>query len=273
MSLVNVVMPTHNRSKLLDRAIKSVLAQTFTDYELIIVDDCSTDDTQQVVSGIKDSRIRYIKTERNSGGSMIPRKIGNKYSNSKYIAVLDDDDYWADKDKLALQVAYLESHEECIMVGTDWVAVDKDGNKLFYHNYPKSYRDIKKRLLFRNCFYHSAVMYRRESFIKMGGYGIIKKRMYHNFSDDYEMWLKMGTLGEIINLPVYGAGHIYTPYIKLSRLDQSYYMIMHMNLIKSFKKYYDNYYWAMIFRLLIVVYSILLSNSLKMKISKSARFS
>jgi glycosyltransferase involved in cell wall biosynthesis len=241
-------MPTHNRSKLLDRAIKSVLAQTFTDYELVIVDDCSTDDTQQVVSDIKDSRIHYIKTESNSGGSMLPRKIGNGYSDSKYIAVLDDDDYWVDKSKLALQVAYLESHDECVMVGTNAVITNGDKSKEVFYHYPNSYIEIKNRLLMYNCFYHASVMYRRDVFNIIGQYHIMGSGKYANFSNDYELWLRMGQAGEIVNLPIYGVGRIYnSPRLNIS--EQIYYMMQQIKIISRYKDYYSRYWLAIMFKI------------------------
>jgi glycosyltransferase involved in cell wall biosynthesis len=233
---------------MLKKAIESVLSQSFTDYEIIVVDDCSTDDTQQVVSDIKDLRIRYIKTERNSGGSMIPRKTGQGVSDSKYIAVLDDDDYWVDKSKLALQVAYLESHVECVMVGTNAVIANGDNSKVAFYHYPNSYIEIKNRLLLYNCFYHSSVVYRRDVFNIIGQYHIMGSGKYANFSNDYELWLRMGIAGEIINLPIYGVGRIYnTP--RLNIAGQVYYMIQQIKIIRHYKDYYARYWLAIMFKI------------------------
>ena len=192
MNLVSVIMLTYNRSKILSKAIKSVLDQSYSDYELIVVDDCSMDDTEEVVAQFKDKRIRYCKTQQNSGGSMIPRQIGLDVSKGKYIAILDDDDFWIDKHKLSLQVLYLETHPEAVLVGTDAIATNRAGSIIAHHHYPATFIEIKKKLLRQNCFYHSSVMYRKESCLDAGGYIAIKGGCYRNFTDDYELWLRMG---------------------------------------------------------------------------------
>ncbi len=88
---VTVVIATHNRASLLPRAVESVLAQTYTDYEVIIVDDCSSDDTQHVIAGFEDPRIRSFRHERNRGQSAA-RNTGIFNAKGQYIAFLDDDD-------------------------------------------------------------------------------------------------------------------------------------------------------------------------------------
>lgn len=90
---VSVIIPTYNRAHLIERAIKSVLNQTYRDFELIIVDDGSTDNTAKVVKSFNDGRIKYIKQQKNKGGSAV-RNIGIKAASGKYIAFLDSDDEW-----------------------------------------------------------------------------------------------------------------------------------------------------------------------------------
>lgn len=102
---VSVVIPTFNRAHLLLRAVQSVLNQTFTDFELIIVDDASTDNTQEVVESFGDLRIRYIKHEQNKGGGA-SRNTGIEAARGEFIAFLDSDDEWMPT-KLEIQVAAL----------------------------------------------------------------------------------------------------------------------------------------------------------------------
>jgi glycosyltransferase involved in cell wall biosynthesis len=89
--LVTVIIPTYNRARLLGRAIDSVLAQIFTDFELIIVDDGSVDNTRQLVLGYADQRIRYLRHERNQGANAA-RNTGVRAATGKYVAFLDSDD-------------------------------------------------------------------------------------------------------------------------------------------------------------------------------------
>jgi teichuronic acid biosynthesis glycosyltransferase TuaG len=107
---VSVITPAYNAAALINRTIQSVIDQTFTDWELIIVDDCSTDSTRDVVEAwsVKDSRIRLIALERNFGGPAGPRNVGVEMARGEYVAFLDADDIWHPR-KLEIQVAVLDS--------------------------------------------------------------------------------------------------------------------------------------------------------------------
>jgi glycosyltransferase involved in cell wall biosynthesis len=104
---VSIVIPTYNRAPLLGRAIGSVLAQSYTDFELIVVDDASTDNTVAVVKGLNDSRIRYLCHKTNLGGSAA-RNTGIMASRGEYVAFQDSDDEWL-PDKLEKQVELLNA--------------------------------------------------------------------------------------------------------------------------------------------------------------------
>lgn len=107
MPQVSVILPTHNRRKALQRAIQSVVDQTYSDYEIIVVNDGSTDDTADYLSTLKINTLRSIHSDRNSGGS-IARNQGIDHSNGEYIAFLDDDDAW-EPTKLEEQVPLLST--------------------------------------------------------------------------------------------------------------------------------------------------------------------
>ena len=91
--MVSIIIPTYNRESTIKRAIESVLNQTYKDIELIIVDDCSTDNTEDVVKSIEDSRLKYFKLEKNSG-ACVARNYGVAIANGEYIAFQDSDDEW-----------------------------------------------------------------------------------------------------------------------------------------------------------------------------------
>ena len=106
--LVSIIMPSYNTAKFISETIESVLAQTYTNWELIIVDDCSTDNTDEVVkSFLSDNRIKYIKNEKNSGAA-ISRNRALRESKGKWIAFLDSDDLWM-PEKLERQIAFMEA--------------------------------------------------------------------------------------------------------------------------------------------------------------------
>ena len=100
--LVSIIMPSYNTGKFIKETINSVLNQTYNNWELIIVDDCSTDDTEEIVNAIKDNRIKFLKNSTNSGAA-ISRNKAIKEAKGKWIAFLDSDDLWK-KEKLEKQI-------------------------------------------------------------------------------------------------------------------------------------------------------------------------
>jgi glycosyltransferase involved in cell wall biosynthesis len=117
--LVTVVVTTHNRAELVPRAIKSVLDQTFGDYELIVVDDCSTDGTEAVVGEFHDSRVRYIRHAAQRGLSAA-RNSGVRAGKGRYLAFLDDDDEWLPS-KLEKQIGLLEGSPDDVAMVYCWL--------------------------------------------------------------------------------------------------------------------------------------------------------
>ena len=130
---VSVIIPTYNRSDLLPRAINSVLNQTYQDFELIIVDDGSTDNTEEVIKEFQeqDKRIKYIKHDKNKGGSAA-RNTGIKAARAEYIAFQDSDDEWL-PEKLEKQMKVFESAPpEVGVVYTDMWRISKGEKKYWY---------------------------------------------------------------------------------------------------------------------------------------------
>ena len=121
---VTVVITTHNRADLLPRAVESVLAQTYTDYEIIIVDDCSSDDTQEVIAGLDDPRIRSFRHERNRGVSAA-RNTAIFNARGEYVALLDDDDEWLPMN-LELRVRRFDSASSKVGLVYGWRDVVDD---------------------------------------------------------------------------------------------------------------------------------------------------
>ena len=118
---VTAVIPVYNREKYLRGAIESILAQTFTDFELLVIDDGSTDGSREAIRSYHDPRIRLMCNETNQG---IPktRNRGIQFARGEYLAFLDSDD-WAYPERLAKQVAFLDSHPDYAAVGA-WIDVD-----------------------------------------------------------------------------------------------------------------------------------------------------
>ncbi len=123
---VSIVIPTYKRSAILKRSLKSVLAQTFQNYEVLVVDDCSGDDSETVVKDFGDRRIRYLKHQTNKGGSAA-RNTGVREATGEYVAFLDSDDEWL-PNKLEKQLALFSNIDESYCaVYTGFICVAADG--------------------------------------------------------------------------------------------------------------------------------------------------
>ncbi len=172
-------MPSYNTAKFIGQSIESVLNQTYQDLELIIVDDCSTDDTDAVVAAYTDKRIRYFKNEKNSGAA-VSRNNALREATGKWIAFLDSDDLW-EKDKLERQIAFM-SEKKYAFSYTEYVEMSEDGEENgVWVSGPKK---ITKRGMFRYCWPGClTVMYDAEK-IGLVQIADIKK------NNDYAMWLK-----------------------------------------------------------------------------------
>jgi glycosyltransferase involved in cell wall biosynthesis len=153
---LSVVMPVYNGEKYLEEAINSVLCQTFTDYELLIIDDGSTDSSIEIIKSIKDSRIRLLKNEKNQGVAYT-RNVGLKEAKGEYLAWMDCDDL-IEPNRLEIQIKYLRDNLEIGICGT---ALERFGDgkphvsKLFYDS-----KVIKAALLFYTSIRPATAMYR-----------------------------------------------------------------------------------------------------------------
>jgi glycosyltransferase involved in cell wall biosynthesis len=111
IKLISVILTNYNRSRLLNRSITSVLNQTYKNFELIIVDDCSTDSSEEIIKYYKkiDKRIRFFKTKKNSGNASVPRNLGVSKCKGRYVAFIDSDDYWYPH-KLSYQISNIKNY-------------------------------------------------------------------------------------------------------------------------------------------------------------------
>ncbi|MDQ3021681.1 MAG: glycosyltransferase family 2 protein [Bacteroidota bacterium] len=198
--LVSVIIPTYNRVDMLEKAIESVFEQSFCDWELIIIDDASTDETQEKMGELdaKEEKIRYMRIPRiiNKGISEY-LNIGLRSARGKYIARIDDDDYWCHKDKLKKQIEFMENNPEYVVVGGGVILVDEKGDELFRYLKKETDEEIRGFALFSNPFTHATVLFRKDIALKLGGYKNIKH------VEDMELWLRMGKVGKLHNLKEY----------------------------------------------------------------------
>ncbi len=125
--LVSIIMPSWNTGRFIAETINSVIAQTYSNWELLIVDDCSTDDTDKIVASFKDNRIKYFKNERNSGAALT-RNRALREAKGEWIAFLDSDDLWAPK-KLEKQIAFMKENGYSFSYH-EYVKIDEESKPL-----------------------------------------------------------------------------------------------------------------------------------------------
>jgi glycosyltransferase involved in cell wall biosynthesis len=191
---VTILMPAYNTAPYIAEAIQSVLAQDFTDFELLIVDDGSTDNTIQVIKSFTDPRIRLIR--QGHAGIAAALNRGLQEAQGEYIARFDADDICL-PGRLCRQVDFLESHPDYVICGGEAEYISDQGEHLFHFRCAGySHEDIMARLYVRCPFIHSAVMYRRHEVLRAGGYSLDA----HNF-EDYLLWVQLKKLGRYCNLP------------------------------------------------------------------------
>ncbi len=201
---ISIIMPTYNRSVFLRRAVASVLRQSFSDWELIIIDDASTDDTPKVIAELaaREPRIVSLHNKKNFYPDISKTlNRGIAAAHGKYIARLDDDDYWTDGDKLKKQCNFLEQHPNYVIVGSGMVVVDEYEKEIYRFLKKETDEEIRKTALSANPFSHTTVMFRADTARAVGGYGDWR------YAEDWDLWLKMGTRGKFYNFPEYMAAY------------------------------------------------------------------
>jgi len=184
---VSVVIGSYNCEKFIHETVQSVIDQTFRDWELIIVDDCSTDNTCQEISRIKDERIKLIRLDSNSGLPAAPRNVGIKNAKGDYIAFLDHDDIWL-PEKLERQVAFLEKNKDIFLSYTKCI-IQKDGKQLKTNpQKPKAGRIFKDLFLNSNFIDVMTVMIRNR---REDNFYFFDEDRCLAAVEDYALWLEI----------------------------------------------------------------------------------
>lgn len=190
---LSVILPVYNGGAYLAASIQCILDQTFTDFELIIIDDGSTDKSGDVIRGFSDDRIRVI-TQVNQG---LARTLntGIAAAQAPLIARQDQDDISL-SDRFAKQIAFLRTHPEIQLLGTWATITDQSGNAINVHEHPTDDEEIRFQLLFDNPFVHASVMFTRSLFDTVGGYDPDPAVF-----EDFDLWSRMVRHTRTANLP------------------------------------------------------------------------
>lgn len=192
---VTVFVPVYNGEPFLAETIESVLTQTYRDFELLVVDDCSTDRSAEIVLSYSDSRIRLDRNELNRGRPYT-RNRGLQLARGEYFAVLDADDV-CEPQRLEKSVAFLDAQPDIAAVGSAATYIDDSGRALFVQRVPSSSDAIRRRIFTANCFVHSSVTFRRAAVLAIGGYD---ERL--PYSQDYDLFLRLAADHRLANLTV-----------------------------------------------------------------------
>ncbi|NDC38582.1 MAG: glycosyltransferase [Proteobacteria bacterium] len=192
---LSVLLPVYNCAAYISEAVKSVLNQEFVDFELIIIDDGSTDRTPEVLTKFRDSRIRLFHQSNQGLARTLNRAIS--FARSMLLARQDADDISLPK-RFERQVRYMEAHADCGLLGTWAQIMEIDRLSDRFHQHPTSDSLLKYELLFNNPFVHSSIIMRKEIVTAVGGYTTDPARQP---PEDYELWAKISRISNVANLP------------------------------------------------------------------------
>jgi len=193
---VSVVLPVYNAQRYLAETVESILSQTFCNFELVAVDDESTDRSRDILKEYaeRDPRVRVM--ELSHVGIVGARNAGMKVARGEYIACMDHDDVMM-PERIGLQVEFFKNHSDCIAVGGAGLLIDPDGDPLIERHLPIAPDEIEAELLQGiNPLIQPSVTIRREAVLSIGGY-----REESNFAEDYDLFLRLAEVGKLANMP------------------------------------------------------------------------
>lgn len=198
MKKLAVLLPTYNASLYLKSSIDSLLQQTFTDFDIYVYDDCSTDTTEEIIRSFNHSRIFYRKNVSNLGiAKTLNKGLEELLFQYEYIARMDADD-WCFPERFEKQLQLLDQNAQMVLCGTQgyWLK-DMELNPQKGWTYPVDPLYIKYYLLFAATFGHSSIILRSQSFIDFN----LKYDETIVTCEDWELWVRISKIGEMVNLP------------------------------------------------------------------------
>ncbi len=194
MPTVSVIIPSYNHEKFIAEAIQSILNQTYQDFEIVITDDCSSDNSVKIIKQFTDPRIRLFCNTENQGCSTTTTNC-IKQAKGKYIAVLNSDDVFL-PDKLSRQVAYLETHNHCAAVFSHAQVIHENGDpftdsdnyyvQVFSQKNKTRHEWLNLFFYHGNCLCHPSILIRKECFDRIGLYDSRLAQL-----DDFDMWVRV----------------------------------------------------------------------------------
>jgi glycosyltransferase involved in cell wall biosynthesis len=228
---ISVILPTFNGEKTIRKSINSILEQTYENFELIIINDGSTDGTVDIINSISDQRIKLL-TQKNYG---LPKALNTGISMAvgEYIARQDQDDI-SYAHRFSQQIVLLEQNANIILVGTWARIIDNSNKKIGEHKHPITPYGIKTALLIRNPVVHSSVMFRKNVLLKSGLYDTSNNLQP---PEDYELWCRLINYGDFINIPEFLVDYFHNPNGLSKLMANKIQSNMHKILYRNFKDY------------------------------------
>lgn len=258
--LVSVVLATYNwKPEWILKSIESVINQNYPNIEFIIVNDASINDVEDVILLYKKKfdNIIYLKNEKNSERSY-SRNRWIFESSWKYIAFMDDDDIWCDKDKIKKQVEFLESHDDYVLCGTCGVAIDKNWREFAELNMLSWDKEIRHKLLWSNQFLLASAMVKKDVLLFSGWF-----RTEFNKTEDYDLWLRIWQYWKIDNLNSKSIQYR-TWFWNTTTTSWMYMKKLALKSICLNRKTYYWFFWAFVKR----IFGLLIPYRLKFKVYK-----
>ena len=189
---ITVFMPVYNGANFLREAIESVLHQTFKNFELLIVDDGSIDNSLEIIKSFNDDRLRILENPENKG-LIFSRNLGIREAHGKYLAILDCDDI-ALTDRLQIQYDYLESNPKIAVCGGHAIIIDEYGKEKEFFQVPLTHKNMGILMLFRNTIVNSTAMIRVDILKEIGGY------LNYEIGEDFDLFLRIAERYDITNI-------------------------------------------------------------------------
>lgn len=192
--LVSVIFPVYNTSKYLRQTVESLLNQTYSNLEIIAIDDCSTDDSLEILQSYPDPRLKIHRNEKNLGLIRTLNKAMGLASGD-FHARMDSDDI-CHPERFEKQVRYMLAHPECVLLGTDRATIDENDQSIFYYTRPATGSPMMKwKLLTGNFITHPSVMMRASRLPE----SLYEEKYRH--TEDYAAWLRLSEIGDVDVLP------------------------------------------------------------------------
>ncbi|MBK9176743.1 MAG: glycosyltransferase family 2 protein [Flavobacteriales bacterium] len=190
--VVSVIITLYNKAEFVEEALKSVLGSTFTDFEVLVIDDGSTDDGPERLAGLGDSRVRLFRSASNTGRAAAANR-GFAAARGEYMAILDADDLM-EPERLELQVAFMQAHHEVVACGTAAQIIGRGGH---IARWPESDRECRARLIFEDPLLYGSAMFRRSV---MERHGVRCDEQWRVPGMDYLVQVSLSRFGRFANL-------------------------------------------------------------------------